>query len=158
MIPGVPSFVDKRVVAVNLHASRKPRSHFPPPRGIMNPYSVQETPSTSDKGKQGTVVEREEVLLQKESHTATVSSIFSVGQGEWGSRGPDPRPRSYRRLVELGPSNARAHLYSVLHTPYTQSTSTGCDRSPLKQVSASIQDGIRPVTVREGPYRILPGG
>ncbi|KAI9810777.1 MAG: hypothetical protein M1832_001212, partial [Thelocarpon impressellum] len=89
-IPGVPNFDTRRVVdGQRAMTFLKPL----PPTSDGRAFEVRsKVLGVYDKGKPGTVVETEQLLVEKatgEAYTRAVGSSFFVGQGGWGGpKGP----------------------------------------------------------------------
>ena len=83
-IPGVPKFDSRRVVdGQRMITFLKPL----PPTSRGKTFEIRtKVIGVYDKGKAGTVVEQEDVLMEKggEVYSRVVGSAFFVGQGNWG--------------------------------------------------------------------------
>lgn len=120
-IPGVPKFDSKRVVdGQRLIQFLKPL----PPTSAGRKFELRsKVLGVYDKGKPGSVVETEQLIVDKESeevYTRAVGSGFFVGQGGWGGpKGPAtqnfPPPKGKENkpdiVSETQLTAESAHLY-----------------------------------------------
>ncbi|KAI9734680.1 MAG: hypothetical protein M1834_002282 [Cirrosporium novae-zelandiae] len=119
-IPGVPNFDSRRVVdGQRLIQFFKPL----PTSSSTKKFEIQsKVIGVYDKGKTGTVVETEQLLVEKagDVYARMVGSAFYVGQGNWGGpKGPStvnyPPPQGKRPdfVYELQTNRESALLYRL---------------------------------------------
>jgi peroxisomal enoyl-CoA hydratase 2 len=119
-IPDVPKFDHRRVVdGQRLIQFLRPL----PPTSVGRQFELRsKVIGVYDKGKVGTVVETEQLLVEKggkkEVYTRIVGSAVFIGQGNWGGpKGPSteafppPEGRTPDGVFELKLSNEAALLY-----------------------------------------------
>ncbi|KAF2453336.1 peroxisomal dehydratase [Lineolata rhizophorae] len=120
-IPGLPKFDNRRVV------DGERRMEFLKPLPVSSAGRRFEIRSkvlgVYDKGKPGTVIETEQVLIDKDTgevYTRAVGSGFYVGQGNWGGpKGPKavnynpPKGRVPDAVVELQTTPTTPLLYRL---------------------------------------------
>jgi len=120
-IPGVPKFDSKRILDGERHIFfYKPI----PTTSEGRKFEIRsKVLGVYDKGKPGSVIESEAVLVDKETgeeYARTVGSGFAVGQGGWGGpKGPKnpsynpPAGKQPDEIYELQTNKETAHLYRL---------------------------------------------